>query len=354
MEPFRVVVVDDSALFRTLLRNVLAEIPHCEVVASVADGKTAIDKIIELQPDLVTLDLEMPDVNGIDVLRELKRRRHKANVVMISRFTTAGAQVTTDALIEGAFDFILKPSGGNPAENKAQLRAALEERIAALRENPPETAPASPGADSPSSSSAPASRLEAIVIGCSTGGPDALARIIPDLPADLPVPVFVVQHMPEGFTASLAARLNEASELEVLEAADGMRVRRGQVVLARGGRHLSLDHRISDSVVVKLTDAPPEQRCRPAADYTLRTAVELFQGHVLAVILTGMGRDGTAGCQLVRSQGGRVLAQHAEGCTVYGMPKAVVQAGLADDVVKLPRIAATVDRLTRSARESRG
>lgn len=349
MSPFRIVVVDDSALFRTILRNVFTEIPQCNVVASVADGKAAVDKIAELNPDLVTLDLEMPGFTGLDVLRELKRRRIRTKVLMVSRFTIAGAQVTTDALIEGAFDFVLKPSGSNPAENKATLRAALEEKIDALRDSAAEVADVvTPTA--PRAFSIPrAERVDAVVIGCSTGGPDALARIIPDLPADLPVPVFVVQHMPEGFTASLANRLNEASEVDVMEAADGLAVKRGQVVIARGGLHLRLERKTPEGVVVGLAEAPPEHRCRPAVDYTLRTAVEIFQGRLLVVILTGMGRDGTAGCQLVAAQGGRVLVQHPDGCVVYGMPKSVVAAGLADFTVKLPQIAKTISQLcTRS------
>lgn len=353
MDAFRVVVVDDSALFRTLLRNVLAEIPNCEVVAVVGDGAAAIEKIIQLQPDLVTLDVEMPEFNGIEVLRQLKRRKFKTNVVMISRFTAAGASVTTDALIEGAFDFILKPSGSNPAENKALLRTALEEKISALRDMGADVTAGISVAAPISPAPAATASCEAVVIGCSTGGPDALARIIPDLPADLPAPVFVVQHMPEGFTASLASRLNEASSLDVLEAADGLRVSAGQVVIARGGRHLQLERRTSGGVIVKLSDAPLEHSCRPAVDYTLRSAVEIFDGHLLAVILTGMGRDGTAGCRLVRSRGGRVLVQDPDGCTVYGMPKAVAQAGLANDVAKLPRMAAAINRLARASVEDR-
>jgi len=349
MNPLRTVVVDDSALFRVILRNVLAEIPECELVASVADGKTAVNKICELRPDLVTLDLEMPEVSGLDVLRELKRRRIKTRILMISRHTAAGAQATTDALIEGAFDFILKPSGSNPAENKAALRAALAEKIAALRETQPESSGAEAAISSPAPVFTRFTGLEAIVIGCSTGGPDALARVIPDLPADLPVPVFIVQHMPPGFTASLASRLNEASEVEVFEAEDGREVRAGQIVMAKGGCHLHLERRTSRGVIVKLSDAPHEHRCRPAVDFTLRSAVELFDGHLLAVILTGMGRDGTAGCQLVRARGGRIVAQHLDGCAVYGMPKSVVQAGLADEVIKLPRIAQAIDQMTRRA-----
>lgn len=348
MDPFRIVVVDDSALFRTALRNVLVEISGCEVVASVADGKSAIEKVQELQPDLVTLDVEMPDMNGIAVLRELKRRKLNTKVVMVSRFTTAGAQVTTDALIEGAFDFILKPSGKNPAENKAALRQALEERISALREHAASSAEvtATP-LWTPPSVPAPVASCDAVFIGCSTGGPDALARVIPELPADFPVPIYVVQHMPEGFTSSLAARLNEASQLEVLEAGDGMRVHAGQVVIACGGRHLKLVRRTSNGALLQLTDDPREHRCRPAVDYTLRSAIDVYQGKMLAVILTGMGRDGTEGCQLVRARGGRVIAQHGDGCTVYGMPKSVITAGLADEVMKLSRIPEALERAVR-------
>ena len=347
MGSFRVVVVDDSALFRTILRNVLASIADCEMIASVGDGRTAIEKICELRPDMVTLDLEMPDVNGLEVLRELKRRKITSKIVMISRHTGAGAQVTTDALIEGAFDFILKPSGLNPQENKAVLLTALQEKISAIREASAGSAELDSANSSRSSVVSHAATPEAVVIGCSTGGPDALARVIPELPADLPVPVFIVQHMPPGFTSTLAARLNEASQVDVFEAEDGREVCAGEVMLAKGGSHLQLERRSSSGVIVKLSNDPHEHGCRPAVDFTLRSAVELLEGHLLTVILTGMGRDGTAGCQLVRSAGGRVLAQHHEGCTVYGMPKAVVQAGLANEVVKLSKVAQTIAQLTR-------
>ena len=347
MSSFKIVVVDDSALFRTMLRNILAEIPGCEVVASVADGKTAVEKIAELKPDLVTLDVEMPNVSGIDVLRMLKRQRVDAKVIMISRLTASGAQVTTDALIEGAFDFILKPSSSNPIENKSVLKAGLEERIKVLRES------GSPVAE-PVRSNAPATavssrtnRADVVVIGCSTGGPDALSQVIPDLPSDFPVPVIVIQHMPDRFTASLATRLNEASELDVVEASEGGLIRAGQVVIAKGGKHLGLARVGNEGLRTHLLDEPVEHGCRPAVDFTLRSAVEIYRGNILAVILTGMGRDGASGCNLVRASGGRVIAQHADGCTVYGMPKAVVQAGDADEIVKLPSVAKAIIRMTK-------
>jgi two-component system chemotaxis response regulator CheB len=354
MDALRVAVVDDSALFRTVLRNVFSELPECELVASIGDPKTAVDKIAELRPDLVTLDVEMPDVSGLDILRELKRRRLPTKVVMVSRLTAAGAQVTTDALIDGAFDFILKPSGGSPAENKATLRNALAEKIAMLRHNAAPGLTTLPMETAEPSDAASASKhmCRAVIIGCSTGGPDALAHVIPDLPATLPVPVFIVQHMPEGFTTTLAARLNEASQLEVLEVSDGLLVRPGQAVIARGGRHLQLVKHVSDGIVVQLSEAPHEHGCRPAVDFTLRSAVDLLGGDLLAVILTGMGRDGTAGCQQVKDRGGQVLAQHAEGCTVFGMPKSIIQAQLANAVPKLTEMAAAISRRTRS-KESR-
>lgn len=346
MDPLRVVIVDDSALFRAMLRNALHEIPGCEVIASVADGRSAVDKITELAPDLVTLDVEMPELSGIEVLRELKRRRVQPHIVMVSRLTIAGAQITTDALIEGAFDFILKPSGGNPGENQTALIRALETRVQAVRES--QSATESTDNYQPTLDEGSPKRIDAVVIGCSTGGPDALSQVIPQFHPNFPVPIFVVQHMPERYTATLAARLDEASEIVVREADEGMRVVPNQVILARGGRHLELE-RHGSGVQVRLSETPHQHGCRPAVDVTLRSAVEIYGGHLLTVILTGMGRDGTAGCQLVRSLGGQVIAQHADGCVVYGMPKAVIKAGAADRIVKLSNITTTIERLARSS-----
>ena len=336
----RLMIVDDALIMRMRIRiREVATLAGWTVVAEAANGNEAVRLFNELQPDLVTLDVERPDINGIDgidVLRELKRRRIRTNVVMISRLTAAGAQVTTDALIEGAFDFILKPSGSSPSENKNTLRIALLEKIAALADARSGLASDVLGSPPPPPQTAPVGKPEAVRIACSTGGPDALSQVIPDLSATLPVPVFIIQHMPPRFTASLASRLNDASELHVLEAEDGLVEKPGHAFVARGGQHLLLERRHSEQIRLTLTDAPPEQNCRPAADDTLRSAVDVYRGHLLAVILTGMGRDGTAGCQLVQARGGHVLAQHADGCTVYGMPRSVINAGLANQIVLLP------------------
>lgn len=347
MESVRVLVVDDSALFRTLMRNALTEIPGCEVVGSVPDGETALARIEELQPDLMTLDVEMPGMGGIGVLKELRKRRLKTHVVMVSRLTTSGAQVTTDALMQGAFDFILKPHGKDPAANKEALSSALREKISSLREAlAPSPSPAATESTTRRERAAPAKpsrACRAVVIGSSTGGPDALAQLLPYLSVELPVPVVVVQHMPERFTGTLANRLNEASDLEIMEAADKMPVTQGKIVIAHGGKHLRLVRRPSGVVQAQLTDDPSEHSCRPAVDYTLRSAVEAFEGPILAVILTGMGRDGTEGCRLVRERGGHVIAQHVEGCTVYGMPKSVIAAGQADQVLRLADIRSAIE-----------
>lgn len=345
MTNIKVLVVDDSALFRTLLCNALRSIPDCDVVGTASDGQAALQKIIELQPDVVTLDMDMPELDGLGVLQELKRRRIRSKVIMVSRLTSAGAQVTTDALLQGAYDFILKPSSKDPSANKRELLMALSEKIAGIRdhvgsERESATSPSTPRTER---RRARANYCDAVVIGCSTGGPDALAQVVPYLNPDFPVPIIIVQHMPEGFTCSLARRLNEASEIEVVEASDGLPFRKNMAVIARGGRHLQLERRSHSQVVARLTEDPHEHNCRPAIDYTIRSAIDVFEGRILTVILTGMGRDGTEGCRLVRERGGETIVQAAEGCVVFGMPKSVINAGLADRVVSLPEVAATIN-----------
>ncbi len=349
MTVLKVLIVDDSALFRTLLSNILRGIPNCEVIGTASTGQTAIQKIIELEPDLVTLDMEMPEMDGMEVLQQLKRRRIRSKVIIVSRHTSAGAQITTDALLQGAFDFVLKPSSKDPAANRSELEHALSEKIAAIRENTAldagTTASPEPIQAKPESTRRRTTKCEAVVIGCSTGGPDALGQVVPYLDPDFPVPIVIVQHMPEGFTGSLAKRLNEASEISVVEATDGLVLKRGVAVIARGGRHLRMERRGVNQVVVQLTEDSHEHNCRPAVDYTLRSAVEAYDGHLLTVILTGMGRDGTEGCRLVREHGGEVVVQDAEGCVVFGMPKSVINAGQADSIVPLPQIAATINSI---------
>lgn len=352
MRTLQVLIVDDSALFRTMLQNVLRELPAVAVCGSVSSGEQALEAVARLAPDIVTLDVEMPGLSGIDVLRELRRRRAPCRVIMVSRLTAAGAQITTDALLEGAFDFILKPSGSALAQNRQLLSDSLATQLAAIRQLLPGgtselgTAPTPPPKQRSAISEQPP---QLIVIGCSTGGPDALARLIPDLPANWKIPVVIVQHMPAGFTQSLAQRLNEASEVTVREAADGDLLSPGNVYLAKGGTQLKLVGDATNKVALRLTDDPPENFCRPAVDYTLRSAAALFGNRTLALILTGMGQDGAAGSRKVHEAGGRVFVQHPEGCTVYGMPRATLRTGTVSEELKLTEIASRLTALYASS-----
>ena len=353
-EPTRLLVVDDSALYRQTISNVLRDAPDVSIVGVARDGKDALEKIERLDPDLLTLDVEMPGMNGIAVLREINRRRLRPKAIMVSSLTAEGAQVTTDALLEGAFDFILKPSGQDAEKNRLRLRENLDEKIAAFRAPDGHTT-AEDRRLSPvrtvAPRTAPPARCKAVIIGVSTGGPAALKRVLPSLPETLPVPVLVVQHMPSQFTEALARRLDDMCALDVSEAANGTEAMAGKVLVAPGGRQMKLIRR-NDRVLAKLTSDPPENGCRPSVDYLLRSAGRVFEGEALGVIMTGMGRDGLEGCRALKERGGRVFAQHPVGCVVYGMPKAIIDDDIADRVLPLSRIGpAIVSHLERSRRE---
>jgi two-component system chemotaxis response regulator CheB len=358
--PLRILVVDDSALYRQSITNVLRGVSDAHVVGSAGNGLEALAKIAELDPDLLTLDVQMPDMNGIEVLREMNRRRMRTKAIMVSGLTHQGAQVTTDALMEGAFDFILKPSSGDSNANRQALCDALSERILAFRQSrdrsgysrSPQLANRSVAPEAVvDHAPVPRSACRAVILGTSTGGPLALKTVLPRLPAVLSVPVLVVQHMPATYTASLASRLNAASELEVVEAVDQMAASAGRVILAPGGRHLKLVDSAA-GLRVRLSDDPPENSVRPAADYLLRSAADALGGDVLAVIMTGMGRDGLEGCRRLRQEGGYVFAQGQEDCVVFGMPKAVIDAGLADRVLPLGKIAPAIVRHVKRSGKS--
>jgi two-component system chemotaxis response regulator CheB len=357
-------IVEDSALYRQLVRNVLREVAGVEVVGLAKTGQEALDLIEQLAPDLLTLDVRMPGIDGLEVLSELKRRRSRTKAIMLSSLTANGAQVTTDALLDGAFDFIHKPGGPDAEANRLALRDALAEKIEAFRdgqaarrlarapvnESPPAQRPVpSFAGDRTGAVQTPVAGCEAVVIGTSTGGPVALRQVLPQLPGDLPAPVLIVQHMPAQYTHSLALRLNEASPMEVVEACDGMSLEPGWAFVAPGGRQMKVVRRGARRLI-SITDDPPEHSCRPSADYLFRSAAEVFGGKVVAVVMTGMGRDGLEGCRELKRKGAMVIAQHPDGCVVYGMPKAVVDEKLADQVVPLERIAGVVTSYVRATR----
>ncbi len=356
--PLKILVVDDSALYRQSIQNVLREVPGVVIVGTAKDGVEALEKTQQLDPDLMTLDVQMPDMDGIQVLRQLKCRRLRAGAIMVSSLTSEGAKVTTDALLQGAFDFILKPASNDSAANRQQLRDALEEKITAFREATVRQVRTNRRvvrqveADQVvESAPMPHSVCRSVLIGTSTGGPEALKVVLSRLPADLSVPVLVVQHMPPQYTRSLALRLNEACELEVMEAEDNASAEAGRAIIAAGGKQMQLLDS-GGGLVVRITDDPPENGVRPSVDYLIRSAAKTLDGNALAVIMTGMGRDGLEGCRALKQAGGYVFAQSQEDCVVYGMPKAVIDNQLADRALPLGKIAPAIVRHLKRSRRS--
>jgi len=334
----RVLVVDDSALIRRLIATALSEATDIEIVGTARDGLEAVDMVEELSPDVVTLDIEMPRLDGLGALVRIRERHRRLPVIMFSTLTERGATATLEALSRGASDYVTKPSNtGSVAEGLASVRDQLVPRIRALagvrmltpRPVPalPATPPAKPAAGSP----------QVLVIGSSTGGPDALATLLGQLPADLRVPVVVVQHMPAVFTTMLAQRLDRSTPFAVREAADGDALRAGEVLIAPGDFHVRLESGPAGGRV-RLDQGPAENFCRPAVDVLFRSAAEAYGGRVLAAVLTGMGQDGLIGVRALTARGARVIVQDEATSVVWGMPGAVALAGLADEVVPLPEL----------------
>ncbi|NOZ28596.1 MAG: chemotaxis response regulator protein-glutamate methylesterase [Chloroflexi bacterium] len=338
----RVLVVDDSAFMRAALTRILDQDPELEVVGTARDGVEALTKVESLQPHVITLDVEMPRMNGLEFLARLMKERPMP-VVMLSSLTQEGADTTIEALTLGAVDFVPKP------DRTISIHQVAPDLITKIKRAV--TAKVSPGPrrrplrrDGHRSRPRIVATREdwdrVLVIGSSTGGPRALREVFSGLPGDLPAPVLVVQHMPQGFTRSLAEHLNECSELEVREASAGDRLERGVALLAPGGYHMT----VRRSGVIRLDQGPTVNGVRPAVDVTLLSAVAAFGARVVAAILTGMGRDGTDGARALKQAGGYVLAEHESTCVVYGMPKSIITEGLADEVAVIEEMAQAIVR----------
>ena len=363
-------VVDDSVVVRRLVTQALSRDAEIEVVGVAANGRLALAKAVQLAPDLVTMDIEMPEMDGIDAVRELRRTGHTMPIVMFSTLTERGASATFDALVAGAQDYVTKPANvGSVQESLTQVADNLIPKIKALvgrtRSRVPVGPPASATAGQPAAAPvaprtgvalrpAPAPHpVRAVVLGSSTGGPEALSRLLTALTAPPPVPVLVVQHMPPVFTRQLAARLDRLGTAHVVEAEDGTELRPGTVYVAPGNRHLEVRGR-GDVVRTHLSDGPPVNYCRPSVDVLFRSAVHAYGGHLLAVVLTGMGADGRTGCEDVVTAGGTVLVQDEATSVVWGMPGAVATAGFAHRMLPLPEVAPAVERLLAAAPSAHG
>ena len=354
----RVLIVDDSTLIRRMLTHALTLDNDIEVAGSAPNGKIALAKIPLVSPDVITLDMEMPVMDGIATLIEIKKLYPQIPVIMFSALTERGAHATFDALSRGASDYVTKPGNvGSATEAIQSVHRELAprvktfcawyskskthriERITGQPTSIPRTRPRSE--DPP--------QFEVLAIGVSTGGPNALTSVLPTLPKNFPLPILIVQHMPPVFTRQLAERLNSACKIEVREAQAGDILTPGTALIAPGGDHMRV-RRKGINVVVERTQDPPENFCRPAVDVLFRDLDTVFGAQVLATVLTGMGRDGFQGARLIHQSGGFILAQDEATSVVWGMPGAVVEGQLADRVLPLDRIGEEIIRLTAQSK----
>ena len=345
----RVLVVDDSALMRKLIPQILQTDNSIEVVGTAMDGNFGLKKIEELKPQVITLDLEMPGMGGLDMLKEIMRR-HRLPVIVVSSHSTQGASVTLKALALGAFDFVAKPNDVYARmpeiarELIAKIKAAAQSRGVQLT---PATANLRPSDKARLDSKKPPTRI--VGIGISTGGPQALQYTLSQLPGDFPGSIVVVQHMPEGFTEMFARRLDESCSISVKEAQSGDLLLAGRALICPGSRHIKVK-RLPLGDIVVLSDDPRVNGHRPSADVLFKSLAEEFGARGIAVIMTGMGEDGAQGLGVVKTAGGMTLAQSEESCVVYGMPKAAIERGFAMRIVALDSLANTLQAQCLPAR----
>lgn len=370
MEKVRVIVVDDSAFMRKAISDMIESCADFEVIAKFRDGRELVEKVDKFNPDLITLDVHMRDLDGLATLKELKKMGKNYPIIMLSSATTEGSELTLECLDNGAITFITKPSGSisldidkvkerlideikgitsNIRVNKSNIHmrqitsnkeSEIENKINDRRvnthfsqrkeiDNSEKPSPMINNKVIPKNK-----KIDAVVIGASTGGPKALQQVLTKLPANLNVPVFVVQHMPEGFTKVFAERLNKVCNLNVTEAEDGMSINRNTIYIAKGGSHMIID----SSIRVSLNKEPSIWGVRPAVDKLFESASKVYGGNLLSVVLTGMGKDGAEGSKRIKDCGGITISEDKSTCTIYGMPKAAYETGKIDLVLPLDQI----------------
>ncbi|ETR71316.1 MAG: Chemotaxis response regulator protein-glutamate methylesterase [Candidatus Magnetoglobus multicellularis str. Araruama] len=382
-EDIQILVVDDTVTYRQILSKLVGEIKDTQLVGTASNGKIAMSKIKIKDVDLVLLDMYMPVMNGLETLQTIKKEHPHIEVIMLSAFEKANANLTMQALENGALDFITKPSEDSVEKNIAKLRSALiplmslvktrkfsrKARTLSLTQSKseptkiPNRIPTKPITESKTQTivsdktiprklphfrqqSRTVNTIDAVALGVSTGGPNALLKIIPFLDKDFPVPILAVQHMPPMFTASLAERLDKQSKIQICEAADGQRIEAGVMYIAPGGRHMVVKKNVG-GCHINLIDSPPVNSCRPAVDVLFRSILNVYGGNVLTVIMTGMGNDGAAGVSAIRRKGGYSIIQDEASSVVWGMPGAVAKSDNADETIALDKMAARIQELIK-------
>ena len=346
MRKIRVLVVDDSAIVRRAVSDELALDPEIEIAGTASNGQIALARMTQVNPDFVLLDVEMPVLDGLKTLAELKKTHRSIPVMMFSSLTERGADATLDALMLGAAGYFTKPNSGGIEESRRIIREQLLPQIKAIcAANLAKSAPARP-ADTPVSPlprPTPSGVVDIVAIGVSTGGPNALLELFRNMPADLPVPIVIVQHMPPVFTKQLANRLTANSKIVVEEATSGAMLEPGRAWIAPGDSHMTVVRQGLRQIIV-LDKEPQENSCRPSVDPLFRSVAKVFGGQTLAIIMTGMGSDGLRGCEAIKAMGGQILIQDEATSVVWGMPGNVSRAGLADKVIPLALIGPEIVR----------
>lgn len=334
----RTLIVDDSAFVRKVVREMLSRDPSIEVVGAARDGEEALEMVEQLSPDVVTCDLMMPRLDGVGFVRRQMSRR-PLPILILTASPHDGSSML-EALTAGAMDFVQKPTA-LATDELLNIRDVLVGKVQGAARAPVNNLSPLPGATRPKeeSFSAHPLKVDAVVLGISTGGPQALRYLLPQFPADFPVPIAIVLHMPVGYTALFAEKLDEVCQIKVVEAKEGEVMRPGLAILAQAGRHLSFRRDDQGNVVTQLSVHPLDKIHRPSADVLFQSAAEIYRDRLLGVIMTGMGDDGKEGCGWIKAQGGTVLTEAEKSCIIYGMPRSVVEAGLSDAAIPLDRMA---------------
>ncbi|EKQ51155.1 MULTISPECIES: chemotaxis response regulator protein-glutamate methylesterase [unclassified Clostridium] len=364
MEKIKIIVVDDSAFMRKAISDMIESESNFEVIAKLRDGRELIEKVDKYSPDLITLDVHMKDLDGLATLKELKRLGKNYPIIMLSSATTEGSELTLECLDNGAISFITKPSGAISLDI-AKVQKNLIEQIKSITSSVNLKRKSSNVHRETSNKFTnetivkevkenktninvsvvipKSKKIDAVVIGASTGGPKALQEVLTKFPANLGVPVFVVQHMPEGFTKVFSERLDKACNMKVVEASDGMKINNDTIYIAKGGQHMT----VGSSSAIHLNNEPPIWGVRPAVDKLFNSAIKVYKGNLVSAILTGMGKDGADGTANIKDYGGITISEDKSTCTIYGMPKAAFETGKVDLVLPLDEIARNIIRIVK-------